>query len=128
LRIEVEATPDRLLEIRRQLTDWLAPLAMSETTAADIVLVVNEACTNCIEHAYRNAAPGLLRIEGDVEGRRITICIADAGVWKPPPRHSNTRGRGLPIMRAVSEHVEMEHSPTGTTVRLTFDADAEPHL
>jgi anti-sigma regulatory factor (Ser/Thr protein kinase) len=128
LRIEVEATADRLSDIRHQLNGWLEPIGMSETNIADIVLVVNEACTNCIEHAYRNTAPGILRIEGDVDGRRIDICIADSGVWKPPPRHSTTRGRGLPIMQAVSEQVEVDHTDTGTTVRLTFDADAPPRL
>jgi anti-sigma regulatory factor (Ser/Thr protein kinase) len=123
LRIEVPATPDRLGEIRHQLLDWLEPIGLSENSSADIVLVVNEACTNCIEHAYRNADPGLLRVEADVEGGRIVIDIADSGVWKPPPRHSSTRGRGVPIMHAVSEQVEVDHTPTGTTVRLTFDAD-----
>jgi anti-sigma regulatory factor (Ser/Thr protein kinase) len=123
LRIEVEATPDRLGEIRRQLIEWLGPIGVSDTHTADIVLVVNEACTNCIEHAYRDATPGMIRVEADVEGQEIVVGIADSGVWKTPPRHSTTRGRGLPIMDAVSNRMELDHSAAGTRVRISFDAD-----
>ncbi len=125
LRIEVPATADQLGEIRRRLLAWLGPVGVSRTSAADIVLVVNEAATNCIEHAYRGADPGLVRVEADLHGRRIVIGIADSGQWQmPPPRETNTRGRGLPIMHAVSNQMELDHTPAGTTVRIAFDADA----
>lgn len=122
LELDVEATPDRLADIRRQLAAWLAPIGLSDTSAADIVLVVNEACTNSIEHAYRDGTPGRINLEARLEGSQIVVCIADFGVWKTPPRHSTTRGRGMPIMDAVSAHVDVEHTASGTTVRITFDA------
>lgn len=124
LRIAIDATAGRLGEIRSQLLDWLKATGVSDTTAADIVLVVNEACTNSIEHAYRNGASGRIELEANLEGRQIVVCVADFGIWKTPPRHSTTRGRGLPIMHAVSDRVELDHTGTGTTVRITFDAGA----
>jgi serine/threonine-protein kinase RsbW len=124
LRIEVVATADRLSEIRRELLAWLEQMGVSGTDAADIVLVVNEAATNSVEHAYRDVNPGLIRVEADVNAGQIVIGIADFGVWQPPTHQTSTRGRGLAIMHAVSDRMEMDHTPSGTTVLITFESDA----
>jgi anti-sigma regulatory factor (Ser/Thr protein kinase) len=120
--IEVVATAERLAEIRHRLATWLEPIGVSSAGIADIVLVVNEACTNCIEHAYRGLDPGLIRVEANQDDERIVVDIADHGVWQPPGSQPSTRGRGLPIMRAVSDGVDLKSSPEGTTVRMRFDA------
>jgi serine/threonine-protein kinase RsbW len=122
LSIEVVATAERLGEIRQQLATWLEPIGVSDTGIADIVLVVNEACTNCVEHAYRGLDPGLIQVEANQDGEQIVVGVADHGVWHPPASQPNTRGRGLPIMRAVSDGVDLKSSPEGTTVRMTFEA------
>jgi anti-sigma regulatory factor (Ser/Thr protein kinase) len=122
LRIEVPAAADRLAEIRHRLAAWLEPIGVSNTGIADIVLVVNEACTNCIEHAYRDIDAGSICIDANHDGGQIVVDIADHGVWQPPPSQPSTRGRGLPIMRAVSAGVDVKSSPEGTTVRMKFDA------
>jgi len=101
---------------------WLTGVGVSGVSAADIVLVVNEACTNCVEHAYRDGEPGLMRVGADLDGTRIDVDVADFGVWQPPTGEITTRGRGLPIMGAVADRMELEHSPTGTTVRFSFAA------
>ena len=122
LRIEVPAIADRLAEIRRRLIVWLEPIGVSATGIADIVLVVNEACTNCIEHAYRGIAAGKILLMAKHTGGQIVVDIADHGVWQTPPSQPSTRGRGLPIMRAVSAGLDVNPSPEGTTVRMKFDA------
>lgn len=122
LRIEVPAVAERLAEIRRRLAVWLEPIGVSNSGVADIVLVVNEACTNCIEHAYRGIATGPMRVEANHDNGQITVDIADHGVWQPPPSKPSTRGRGLPIMHAVSAGVDVNSSPEGTTVRMKFNA------
>jgi serine/threonine-protein kinase RsbW len=123
LSIEVPASAERLAEIRRRLADWLAPIGVSDASIADIVLVVNEAATNCIEHAYRGLDPGAIRVEAKHDHGQILVDIADHGVWQPPTSLPSTRGRGLPIMRAVSAGVDVTSSPDGTTVHMKFDAD-----
>ena len=95
---------------------------MSSTGIADIVLVVNEACTNCIEHAYRGTDAGPMLVVAKHDHGRVIVDIADHGVWQPPPSKPTTRGRGLPIMRAVSAGVDVKSSPAGTTVHISFDA------
>ncbi len=122
LRIEVPAAAERLAEIRRRLTGWLKPIGVSSASIADIVLVVNEACTNCIEHAYRDIVGGFIRVDAVHDNGQIVVDIADDGVWQTPPTQPSTRGRGLPIMRAVSTGVDVNFSAEGTTVRMKFDA------
>jgi anti-sigma regulatory factor (Ser/Thr protein kinase) len=123
LWIEVPATADRLVEIRRELSAWLEPIGLSAARAADIVLAVNEACTNSVEHAYRGVDSGALRVEASYVNEKIVIAVADSGVWHAPLDGPTTRGRGLLIMRAVSDQVDLMTSSSGTTVHITFNTD-----
>jgi anti-sigma regulatory factor (Ser/Thr protein kinase) len=125
LRIEVPALAEQLAEIRHRLTGWLEPIGVSATSIADIVLVVNEACTNCIEHAYRGVDAGPILVDATYDCGQIIIDVADRGVWKTPGSQPSTRGHGLPIMRAVSQATHVMPSPAGTTVRVTFNAASD---
>jgi serine/threonine-protein kinase RsbW len=64
LQIEIPATADRLMYVRRRLSSWLRPFGLPETAAHDIVLAVDEACTNSIEHAYSGDG-GTIRIDAE---------------------------------------------------------------
>ncbi|HEX2286730.1 MAG TPA: SpoIIE family protein phosphatase [Mycobacterium sp.] len=120
LVIDEDALAHRLTTVRHRLAAWLRANDIPEPTAADIVLVVNEACSNCAEHAYRGRDPGKMRIEADVLDGGVRVRVADSGSWKTPPADPGTRGRGLQLIRAVSEHVELDGTPAGTTVETTF--------
>jgi PAS domain S-box-containing protein len=106
LQLEVPATPDQLSDIRGQLGSWLRATGIPDDLAGDIVLVVNEACTNSIEHGYRARAPGRMLV--DVEA-------------KLPDANPRSRGRGVPLMRAVSGDVNLDGTSTGTTVTMNFE-------
>jgi anti-sigma regulatory factor (Ser/Thr protein kinase) len=110
----------RLTDIRRRLTNWLVSAGVQEALAADIVLVVNEALSNCAEHAYRGREPGTMRLEADFEDGHLHIKVADSGSWKTPPTDPGTRGRGILLMRALSEHVDVDGTAEGTTVGMRF--------
>ncbi len=120
LRIGVPATPDRLRDIRGQLSEWLDAAGASDDLAADIVLAGNEAATNSVEHAYRDVDPGTMEVEARVHRGEIEIRVIDFGTWKQPPANPGFRGRGIPLMHAVSQRVDLEHSDRGTTVELGF--------
>ncbi|AGB26493.1 PAS domain S-box [Mycobacterium sp. JS623] len=120
LVIEIDAIPARLTDVRHQLIAWLRGAGVPEMQAADIVLVVNEACSNSAEHAYRGQDPGPMRVEGAVDDQHIHIRVADSGSWKTPPADPGTRGRGLLLMRTLSEAVDLEGTAHGTTVGMRF--------
>jgi PAS domain S-box-containing protein len=121
LEIDVEAQPDNLSDIRGQITRWLWATGIPDDLAGDIVLVVNEACTNSIEHAYRATGPGRMLVCAEAKGRGISIRITDFGSWKIPDVNPRTRGRGLPLMRAVSGDVTLDGTSTGTMVTMNFE-------
>jgi len=120
LLIDDEATPRRLSDVRHRLAEWLHANGIGGPLADDIVLVVNEACSNCVEHAYRGTHPERMRIEAQARGDHVQVCVTDSGSWKTPPADPGTRGRGLLLMRTVSDHVEVEGTDEGTTVQMTF--------
>jgi anti-sigma regulatory factor (Ser/Thr protein kinase) len=120
LVIEIDAIPARLTDVRRRLAGWLRSARVPDSLAEDIVLVVNEACSNSAEHAYRGEQPGIMRVEAAVEDRHIRIKVVDAGSWKTPPADPGTRGRGILLMRTLSQQVDVDGTSHGTTVGMQF--------
>lgn len=124
LRIETDAHADQLAPIRRELTSWLKAAEVPEEQATDIVLVVSEACTNCVEHAYRGHDVGTMLLEAKAVDGEIHARIVDSGSWKKPAVDPGNGGRGLPLMRAISDTVQIEETPHGTTIDVTFRVTA----
>lgn len=125
LRIESEAAAEQLVTVRHRLAAWLRSAGVPDELAGDIVLVVNEACTNCVEHAYRGHAAGSMLLEADFADARIRTRITDAGSWKPPAADPGNSGRGLVLMRALSDAMDIHSTATGTTVDMSFHLPVE---
>ncbi len=120
IRIESDATAEQLVGIRHRLADWLRAGDVPDELAADIVLVVNEACTNCVEHAYRGHDVGTMLLEVKLAGSQVQARISDTGSWKTPAADPGNGGRGLVLMRVLSDTMELDCTPTGTTADITF--------
>jgi len=56
----------------------------------------------------------LLDAEHDDHG--VSIVVSDKGGWREP--RESDRGRGLDLMRALMDEVELEAGDDGTTVRM----------
>ncbi|ORA83918.1 SpoIIE family protein phosphatase [Mycobacterium malmoense] len=125
LRIETKATADQLANIRHRLTAWLRVADVPDALNADVVLVVNEACTNCVEHAYRGHRVGTMLLEARIADGEVRARVADSGSWKTPAANPGNGGRGLVLMRALSDAMELDTTQTGTTVDIGFRIPAE---
>jgi anti-sigma regulatory factor (Ser/Thr protein kinase) len=119
-RMECPARAERLSEVRNRLSAWLRAAGVSHDRTGDIVLVVNEATTNCVEHAFIGRSAGTMCIEAFVVDGDVRVRVVDDGVWKTPSGDTRLRGRGLPMMDAISESVRVRRGPAGTTVNLNF--------
>lgn len=92
----------------------------------DIILGVNEALANCVEHAYRaHRTVGTMRLQAtyDRAARSISVCVSDRGSWHrlSPQRPSDPRrSRGIMLMHALADHCTINARPNGTTVWLEF--------
>ncbi|CAM4114776.1 Phosphoserine phosphatase RsbU [Mycobacterium basiliense] len=120
LRIETRATPDQLAGIRRQLASWLRAANVEDDEAGDIVLVISEACTNCIEHAYRGNGVGTMLVDIEAVDGTIHARVVDSGSWKEPTTAVGGGGRGLLLIRAICDSVEIDNTPGGTALDMTF--------
>jgi PAS domain S-box-containing protein len=124
-RIESQATADQLVDIRHRLAVWLRSAEVPDALAADVVLVVNEACTNCVEHAYRGHPVGTMLLEAKIADGEVRARVVDSGSWKTPAADPGNSGRGLVLMKALSDRMEIDSGPTGTTVDVAFRLPAE---
>ncbi|MFD6162686.1 SpoIIE family protein phosphatase [Nocardia sp. NPDC060256] len=150
LRLEVPAHADELAALRRTLKAWLAAAAVPHDLASDLVAAANEACSNSIEHAYRNGAVPTGRPEstdrsmgrvaralrdpaGDTNRVELTatcntetvvITVEDTGSWKPRSADPGYRGRGIDMMRALTEELDIDHTGPGTRVRMSVTLPA----
>jgi serine/threonine-protein kinase RsbW len=111
--------------IREEFARWLRrDTTFAETRICDVVLAVNEALANAAEFAYRRGPAGtvgITAIRGDGCGT-LTVTITDQGLWREvdPLRRRRSRGRGIPLMRALADDVVIDTTAPGTRVCLRF--------
>lgn len=128
LRLEVPAAAAELAGLRRELKAWLAAAAVPHELAADLVAAANEACSNSIEHAYRNgvadSAAGTVTLHAECDTQQVVIRVVDTGTWKPRSADPGHRGRGIDMMRALTEQLDIDHTGPGTRVRMSVTLPA----
>ncbi|NUT48522.1 MAG: ATP-binding protein, partial [Saccharothrix sp.] len=105
-RAEFPAQPGRLAELRARLDAWLAAEGLSEDDRYDLLLAVNEAASNAVEHAYGPGQHGSVHIDADARpDGSVRVAITDHGGWRVPPPTLSARGRGLLLMRENVDEV-----------------------
>jgi anti-sigma regulatory factor (Ser/Thr protein kinase) len=126
LYADVPAEPGQLAPLRARLEDWLVALGADEPDIASIEIGVLEAVSNAVEHAY-DIPGGRIRVEGalDTQGRAC-LTVVDHGRWRTPDPDPGHHGRGLLMMRACMDTVEVETTAEGTTVLLDRRLRREP--
>ncbi|OBH99512.1 ATP-binding protein [Mycobacterium sp. E2733] len=114
-------------ELRRALRRWLQEVTEAPAEVRDdIILAVNEALANCVEHAYRDHTTiGTMKLQAsyDAAAQSLSVCVSDRGSWQhPSPQRLNDprRSRGLMLMHALADHCTINARPNGTTVCLDY--------
>jgi anti-sigma regulatory factor (Ser/Thr protein kinase) len=118
----------RLLPKTRQaLAGYLEEVAMPEEALHDVILALDEACTNVIRHAFPGAADGEYHVSAVVEGGEIRITVEDHGVGLDPARLDDERvaaeatsGRGLAIIQSVMSSVDVTQPTDDGGTRLVM--------
>ncbi|WP_067821903.1 SpoIIE family protein phosphatase [Nocardia inohanensis] len=119
LHLDLPATAAELSGIRRALKSWLAAAAIPNDVSTDLIAAANEAVSNSIEHAYLDGVPGG-RVELTAESGidTVTLVVTDSGTWRPLPADPGHRGRGIAMMRALTDQLDIDHTGPGTRVRM----------
>jgi anti-sigma regulatory factor (Ser/Thr protein kinase)/putative methionine-R-sulfoxide reductase with GAF domain len=113
LDLSMPADPKVLFGIRLSLRRWLRHHGAGDTQTQEVTLAASEACTNAIEHAY-SPAPAQFTLTATADGGDLTLTVSDAGRWRPA--RGQDRGRGLTIIRAAMDSVEVSSSEAGTKI------------
>ncbi len=113
LRLRLDANANVLSRMRRDLRRWLRKHGADDTEVAEITIAVSEACANAIEHAY-SPSPARFNLEASVVDSVVTIAVIDQGHWRAP--RGESRGRGLTIVDAAMDNVEIITDDRGTVV------------
>ncbi len=115
LDLVVTADPSCARVLRQSLRRFALGVGMDDTRTTDLLVSCGEAISNVIEHAY-GIGEGPLMVHAVRNDEEVLISVSDHGNWRPP--RDDGGGRGLPLMRALTDRVEVEPNEKGTTVHL----------
>ena len=115
LSLRLPADPDALVLARRTLGNWLTAAHATRKEAYELSVACGEACANAIEHAY---PPGdaEFRLDALHDEDGVEITVSDWGRWRE--RRSENRGRGLELIAALTDTVDVTRTESGTAVKM----------
>ena len=93
---EYQAKADQLIVLRKLIRNCLEKEGCEQDFIQRIVLAVNEACMNIIQHAYANRGTGIFRVEIYTDGKELTFCLTD---FAPAVDKSIIKSRDLDDVR-----------------------------
>lgn len=116
LHCEERAEPPAIAVVRAAVDDWLRPLEPTSRDTQALGIAVTELVANAIEHGYRLAAPGVVRVDLELgSDGQLRLQVADDGAWREPTGPMDESGRGLWLVGALLDHLHVDH---GTDPRL----------
>jgi serine/threonine-protein kinase RsbW len=121
---EVVAVNGALSTQRHAIAGWARDLGFGGHHVEDMMLAVDEAVANAIEHGYRDRPeddPGIVVLFAapmPAQGMAHVV-VADNGSWRPPT-DAGFRGRGLSIIEKISNLFDLHHDRTGTVTHMAW--------
>lgn len=120
----------KFLSVIRMAISQVAREMFDKKEVKNIVLAIDEACTNVIKYAYQGKYNKRIIVTANVKDSRLEVTIRDFGKKANPktfkPRSlKNVRpgGLGLFFIRKIMDQVEYDTSAkVGTTLRLIKEA------
>ncbi len=116
LALEMPSEPSSLRSLRALLRRWLAQADATDVDMHAIVMACSEACTNAIEHAGAGPEETIM-FEAVLRDGEVDVTVRDRGQWRDQ-RPPSDQGRGLDLIDALMDDVQLETTPEGTVVRL----------
>ena len=128
MKIDKQITRDAQVEnlppIRAFVKECCTETDLDNNTAYDLVLAVDEICTNIATHGYKDMEPGTIKVRFTADEKRVTITISDKGHHfnpedAPEPnldedwRKRPVGGLGLFLVNKIADEVKYESSTDG---------------
>nr|WP_240942669.1 ATP-binding protein [Planosporangium thailandense] len=117
---------------RRVVRSALNALGVVEDIRYDVELALTEACANVVQHA---AFSDEYEVSISIEGATCSIDVVDSGhgydeasLQASMPHPSAEEGRGLHLIRMLTENVQLGHHPKqGTIMHFEKKLEWEPN-
>ncbi|MCW8803242.1 MAG: ATP-binding protein [Ignavibacteriaceae bacterium] len=114
--LRVKSKTENLSEIRDFVSGSAHDAGIPEVTVENIILAVDEACTNIIKHAYKLSPEGEIRIKIEYDEEKFTVTIIDYGKSFEPDRvplpdlqkyyrEHRVGGLGMYLMKSLMDDV-----------------------
>lgn len=120
-------TDARLIsQTRRTVSGYLEHMGVAPDVVDDVVLALDEACTNVLRHAFVGEEE-LFHLTAELGPDEIVVVVEDDGVGVPISRlhapldiaePTATSGRGLQMIRTLMTEVALETAPVRQGTRL----------
>jgi len=107
-----------LAPTRHALRHWLQDAGAADADVDDVLIATSEACTNALEHAYPDLAPGVVEVHATIRAGLLELMVSDVGNWREEPLDRGNRGHGKKLMEHLMDRTMIESGPSGTVVRL----------
>lgn len=122
MRTAFACDPQRLLETRHAVRDFLTAHGIDEQTVEELVLCVEEACTNTLRHSG-SIEPGEVAVS--IREHFVEICVKDSGKGLDlagidlarEPDLLAPGGRGLYLIKMLADELELTNED-GACVRI----------
>ena len=126
LRFSVSPEPSHLLRTRERIRDYLTLHCADQTAVSDVVLAIEEACTNSIRHSGSQEA---IEISLEFRDDELRVAVIDQGrgfdtvTFDPtvPPDPLLDHGRGLFLISRLCDQLTLSCGG-GLEVRMTKQA------
>jgi sigma-B regulation protein RsbU (phosphoserine phosphatase) len=120
LELRVFARPDQLKKIRTAVRDAAAAAGCSENCTEEVVIAMNEACMNVMEHGYELDPNGELTVQLSVDNGILVAWLGDqcapvdqADLKSRPLEDLRPGGLGVHFMRECMDDVAFLTPPAG---------------
>src|SRR3954447_16041391 len=127
LDVDLPAEPRSASRARRAVLDALRGIAVDRDAVG---VVVTEAVTNAVVHAYREEEQaGRVRVSASLDDHGVALAVDDDGLGMRPREDSPGVGLGLPLIGDLADRVEVTSRRPGTHLAAFFAlmGPAGPH-
>ena len=130
--LEIESNPNNLITVEEFVNYFAKDIGIPEERMNGLMLSVTEATTNAIKHANKSDESKLVKINVNVEGRKVIISVKDEGIGFDPQKIPDPTepenllkdsGRGVYLMRFYMDDLKYNVTPTGTETILVLNLD-----
>lgn len=121
-KLVVKSRTENLSKIRDFVSSNASEAGFNKDEIDEIILAVDEACTNVIKHAYKYSPEGDIRIKIRFNNSAFTITIEDDGISFNPDvvpapdlqkyyREHRIGGLGMYLMKTLMDNVDYQSEP-----------------